>query len=444
MESITLIKLGGSVITDKNTPYTARIHILNQLAKELASCKGPLIIAHGSGSFGHTSAQQFGGKKGYTSKAGIGKLCFDATWINHIVMHELINQHLPVISLHPFSLIRTSAGKVIQHNFEIVEDVLRQGLIPVVYGDVISDISWNTTIFSGEKVLAEIADFLLIHGYLISKIIQVGNTDGFYGADHKVISTITPETWNTDKAYLFSTNTTDVTGGMKHKIEEALALTEKGIRTILINGELKGELTNALQDKHRTGTVIQPSKKIIQEEEEYVVLVTEENNPIGRSPKLATHNHATKRHRGFSLFLFNEKKQLLLQQRSHTKKTWPMVWSNSCCGHPKEDELPEDAAQRRLAYELGITDAKIEMILPDYQYTCEKDGIVENEFCPVMVGFSQSSPNLNPDEVEAVKWISWVDWLSEVKTHPERYSQWCIEETMLLQNEEKFKKLIHL
>jgi isopentenyl-diphosphate delta-isomerase len=170
-----------------------------------------------------------------------------------------------------------------------------------------------------------------------------------------------------------------------------------------------------------------------------VILITEKNEPIGSMNKWEAHSANTPLHRGFSLFLFNEKGELLLQQRSEKKKTWPNVWSNSVCGHPQLQETPIDAAQRRLAFEIGITHAKITMILPTYRYRFEKDGIVENEICPVMVGISTDMPILNPDEVKAVRWIKWDNWLKEIQQNGKKYSQWCVEETILLQANEGFR-----
>src|SRR5437868_15000164 len=125
---------------------------------------------------------------------------------------------------------------------------------------------------------------------------------------------------------------------------------------------------------------------------DYVILVNEQNNPIGTMPKLEAHHAATPLHRGFSLFLFNTRGELLLQQRSKKKKTWPGVWSNSVCGHPMLDETPINAASRRLTFELGIHDATVTMMLPDYRYRFMKDGIVENECCPVMAGVTSGKP----------------------------------------------------
>jgi isopentenyl-diphosphate Delta-isomerase len=165
---------------------------------------------------------------------------------------------------------------------------------------------------------------------------------------------------------------------------------------------------------------------------DYVVLVDDRNKPVGTMEKLAAHSSDTPLHRGFSLFLFNPQGELLLQQRAFHKKTWPGVWSNSVCGHPRLWERSITAARRRLSYELGITQAEISLALPDYRYRIEREGIVENELCPVMIGFTSQKPRPNPEEVAAVSWIPWNKWLKEIKKNPHGYSEWCVEETELL------------
>ena len=141
--------------------------------------------------------------------------------------------------------------------------------------------------------------------------------------------------------------------------------------------------------------------------DDMIVYVDDTGTPIGTSPKLAAHDGDTKLHSAFSVFLFNDKGELLLQQRALTKKTWPGVWSNSCCGHVMLHETVEHAARRRLKYELGLTVGELHMILHDFRYRAEKDGVVENEICPVMVGMCMTEPQPNPDEVNDVKWIDW-------------------------------------
>ena len=176
--------------------------------------------------------------------------------------------------------------------------------------------------------------------------------------------------------------------------------------------------------------------------EEHVVLVNEKNEVTGTAEKLATHNGNTPLHRGISVFLFDTKGNLLLQQRSHKKKTWPLVWSNSCCGHPNVNETSIATAKRRLAYELGITTANLTVVLPDYRYIFEKDGIYENEFCPVMIGNTEQKPTINPEEVETIRWISWQDWLLEIETNSKKYSPWCVEETILLSKNRQFQDFL--
>lgn len=175
--------------------------------------------------------------------------------------------------------------------------------------------------------------------------------------------------------------------------------------------------------------------------QDYVVLVNLKNKVLGTAPKLETHSKNTPLHRGFSVFLFNPKGELLIQKRSKTKKTWPLTWSNSVCGHPMLNESNADAAKRRLQFELGIKANYIKEILPNYSYKAEKDGVMENEICPVLVAFSDKNPTLNKDEVEEVRWIDWDEFIADIKRHSGKYSVWCEEEAKLLAKNRKFLNL---
>ncbi|MEQ1921306.1 MAG: isopentenyl-diphosphate Delta-isomerase [Pyrinomonadaceae bacterium] len=176
--------------------------------------------------------------------------------------------------------------------------------------------------------------------------------------------------------------------------------------------------------------------------DDMIVYVDEDNNAIGTAPKLAAHDGDTKRHRAFSIFLFNGKGELLLQQRALTKKTWPGVWSNSCCGHVMLHETVVSAAKRRLKYELGITGVKLDVILPDFRYCAEKDGVVENEICPVLVGFTDVLPAPNVDEVNDVRWVDWQQFVQDVADPANGYSPWAREEVELLMDSEWFRDLV--
>lgn len=178
--------------------------------------------------------------------------------------------------------------------------------------------------------------------------------------------------------------------------------------------------------------------------QELVVLVEEQNRTLGTMAKADVHQTRTPLHRGFSCFVFRlGSGQLLLQQRSGKKQTWPLVWSNSCCGHPGPCESSVDATRRRLRYELGLDPILLEEVSP-YRYCFSRDGVMENENCPILVGIVDHEPVVNPDEVEAVRWIAWKAFLDETERIPHKYSEWCIEQARILERTPRCKKLIRL
>jgi isopentenyl-diphosphate delta-isomerase len=172
---------------------------------------------------------------------------------------------------------------------------------------------------------------------------------------------------------------------------------------------------------------------------EHVVLVDAANRPIGTSRKRDVHHAATPLHRGFSVFLFDVEGRTLLQQRSLRKPTWPGVWSNACCGHPQLQESTLQAVQRRLGEELGLEGVALEIVLPDYRYRFTREGIVENEFCPVAVGMTSDEPRPNPNEVHDVRWLDWGAFLEQTR-RDNAYSEWCVEEAALLADHPAFQR----
>jgi isopentenyl-diphosphate delta-isomerase type 1 len=170
-----------------------------------------------------------------------------------------------------------------------------------------------------------------------------------------------------------------------------------------------------------------------------IVLVDEHNNAIGTASKLESHNGDTKLHRAFSVFIFNRRGELLLQQRALSKKTWPGVWSNSCCGHVMLHEETARAAARRLSYELGLRNIQLTTALPEFRYRAEKDGIVENEICPVLIGVTDAEPVPNPSEVASVRWIDWHEFLDSLDHPGTDISPWAKQEVQLLTQSDVFK-----
>jgi isopentenyl phosphate kinase len=251
-----LLKIGGSSITDKNIPYKLRKNVISRLAKELSESKYlNLLISHGSGSFGHTSAIKYGGMKGYKNKLGIAKVFADAAKINEIMTEALVKEGIPAVSIRPRGIVMAKNGREHSNYFQIIEEMLNQGLVPIICGDVIIDKSWKTTIFSGEKTLNLLALYLKQKGFKIERIIQIGETDGFLDEKGKTIPEINSKNWNKIKKNIFKTKKMDVTGGMEHKIEEALVLSKKGIKTSLIShGD--NDLFNLLLNRNINQTLI--------------------------------------------------------------------------------------------------------------------------------------------------------------------------------------------
>lgn len=146
---------------------------------------------------------------------------------------------------------------------------------------------------------------------------------------------------------------------------------------------------------------------------EEVILLDPTGRAIGRANKADIHKATTPLHLAFSVFLFDGRGKMLIQQRAWSKKTWPGIWSNACCGHPMPGETLEAAAHRRLYEELGITGVELKLALPRFRYRASYQGVEENEICPVFVGIFDQEPNPNPSEVAATDWIDWNRFIQE-------------------------------
>jgi isopentenyl-diphosphate Delta-isomerase len=165
------------------------------------------------------------------------------------------------------------------------------------------------------------------------------------------------------------------------------------------------------------------NNKIVSFESERLILVDSDDNILGYKSKAECHDGDGILHRAFSLFIFNVKNELIMQQRAADKRLWPLIWSNSCCSHPREGETYEYATQRRLKEELGL-DAEL-FYLYKFQYHAhwENEGS-EKELCSVYIGKSNSQPFVNETEIADWKWISRDELNRDVENNPHIYSPW--------------------
>jgi len=156
--------------------------------------------------------------------------------------------------------------------------------------------------------------------------------------------------------------------------------------------------------------------------EENVILVNEKDEQIGLMPKLEAHQKA-QLHRAFSVFIFNDNNELMLQQRALNKYHSPGLWTNTCCSHQREGESNIEAGKRRLYEEMGFVTELKETISFIYKAPFD-NGLTEHEFDHVMVGYYNDEPEINLDEVANWKWMPLKDVKTDIGTHPELYTEW--------------------
>jgi isopentenyl-diphosphate delta-isomerase len=153
-----------------------------------------------------------------------------------------------------------------------------------------------------------------------------------------------------------------------------------------------------------------------------VILVDEKDNAIGVMEKMEAHQKGLL-HRAFSIFLFNGKREMLLQRRALSKYHSPGLWTNTCCSHPMQGETLEVAASRRLMEEMGMACTMTKAF--DFIYRADLDNdLVEHEFDHVFFGVTNQSPSINPDEVCEWKWMPVYDVYVDVQLYPMRYTEW--------------------
>ena len=164
-----------------------------------------------------------------------------------------------------------------------------------------------------------------------------------------------------------------------------------------------------------------------------VVLLDASGSPIGQAPKSAIHHDDTPLHLAFSCYVIDPAGRLLVTTRATSKPSFPGVVTNTVCGHPRPGEDLAEAVHRRARSELGVDVHGLRLVLPDFRYRAEMNGVVEHELCPVFVGFAADDHlALDPDEVDAAVWVPWAQFSAEVLQGRRTVSAWCAEQVPLL------------
>ena len=264
---LTLIKLGGSLITDKSTPYRSRKRVVRRLVQEIKQAIEitpdlHLIIGNGSGSFAHTSANKYNTGSGYTSKEGEYGFCFvqnDAIKINRICVEIMLEQGLSCLGVSPNNIFICENNELKDFYIENIKVMLDRGIIPFVYGDTLLDTKKGSCIYSCDKVISVLSKLLTKSSkYKIKRVISVGDFDGVLDKDKKLVKYIDRNIYQDliGSDAIKGSDKTDVTGGMKAKLDELMKLAENNIESIILNGKIKGNLFKALTEQEYDGTLI--------------------------------------------------------------------------------------------------------------------------------------------------------------------------------------------
>jgi len=156
--------------------------------------------------------------------------------------------------------------------------------------------------------------------------------------------------------------------------------------------------------------------------EEQVILVNEKNEQIGTMAKMEAHEKAVL-HRAFSVFITNGNGEIMLQQRAASKYHSPLLWTNTCCSHQRVGETNIEAGKRRLQEEMGFQAELKELFSFIYKAPFD-NGLTEHELDHVMIGSYDAEPNINPEEVEAWKWMSPENIKEDISNNPNEYTAW--------------------
>jgi isopentenyl phosphate kinase len=259
-EDPILLKIGGSVITDKTGELSAKTKIINRLAEEIKKANlRNLIIVHGGGSFGHPMAKKYSIKQGYkkeTQKVGFAETHHVMTVLNGLFMDALIWHNIPAVSITPLSCIITNNGRIQFFNESIIKSMLKMGISPVLYGDVILDDQLGFTVVSGDQIVSYLAKKLRAR-----KIVLGVDVDGLFDSDpkkntdSKLFTNLTLKELINKKKNL-SLSTSDVTGGMLGKINEITSAIEQGIPVSIVNANENNRMYKALIGDEVEGTSI--------------------------------------------------------------------------------------------------------------------------------------------------------------------------------------------
>lgn len=253
--ALAIVKLGGSILSDKQVPFSIRVEIMHRIANELSFYKGPLIIIHGGGSFGHpmASAFDYSAEHAFLNSYGIANIHYAMRIFNNAIIKVLLDNGINAISIEPLSYLYTHDGSAKKIFLDSLRKSLDHGLVPVTFGDIVIDEKRGGFIISGDDLIVILAKALDA-----AKIILCTDVDGVFVKEEDKLKLIQEINQNNidyvlsqiRKLTTFRQMKIDVTGGMAHKIEELWKLAKQGIPSFIINGLIPNRLKKILLNEY--------------------------------------------------------------------------------------------------------------------------------------------------------------------------------------------------
>jgi isopentenyl phosphate kinase len=263
---VVLVKLGGSLITDKRRPDTPRQEVIERLAREVSVATEDgstrLLLGHGSGSFGHVAASRYGFVGGALSAeqlAGVPVVQERAADLHRRVCRALQVAGSRPFSLAPSSFLTTREGRPQAIGTEPLFMALERDLLPVIYGDVVVDEAWGAAICSTETLFRALVEPARERGFTVGRALWLGETEGLYDREGQTIPEIQPGESAELLEEVGEAAGADVTGGMRHRLETACALARLGVESLILNGLTDGILGRALAGEPVPGTRVLPA-----------------------------------------------------------------------------------------------------------------------------------------------------------------------------------------
>lgn len=257
-----MIKLGGSVITDKSQYRKFNRERVSKLCREIKDSGLDVLVVHGAGSFGHVLAKQYGLQNGFSSEGQImaaAQVQYDTRDLSQMVVREMIDAGMPAVSVAPGSCFVMDNGRLMTNDTEAIERLRRLGIMPVTFGDVVTDRSKGFGICSGDQLMEVLTEL-----FDVKKVIFVSDIDGLYTADPKkdrkarLLGKVDLESLQKIKS---ESSVDDVTGGVVSKMEAMLRMSTEDRDCILVNGTVDGRLGALLRGETVTCTIARGGMK---------------------------------------------------------------------------------------------------------------------------------------------------------------------------------------